>query len=90
MGHTDILRGQFLLKDNGNGTTTLIGSSWYRLYVFPVWYYDIWAESITRNVPLRLMEQIKYLSEQKKPREIGINSTKVFASRSALAKTKSQ
>jgi uncharacterized protein YndB with AHSA1/START domain len=65
MGHIDILRGQFLLKDNGNGTTTLTGNSWYRLYVFPVWYYDIWAESVTRNVHLRVMEHIKELSEAK-------------------------
>jgi len=65
MGHIDILRGQFLLKDNGNGTTTLTGNSWYRLHVFPVWYYDIWAKSITRNVHLRVMEHIKELSEKR-------------------------
>lgn len=65
MGHIDILRGQFLLKDNGNNTTTLIGNSWYRLYVFPVWYYDMWAQSITRNVHIRVMEHIKQLSETK-------------------------
>lgn len=63
MGHIDILRGQFILKDNGNGTTTLIGNSWYKLYVFPTWYYDRWAQSITRNVHLRVMEHIKELSE---------------------------
>lgn len=65
MGHIDIERGQFLLKDNGNGTTTLTGNSWYKLYVFPTWYYDIWAKSITRNVHLRVMEHIKELSEAK-------------------------
>jgi len=64
MGHIDILRGQFLLKDNGNGTTTLTGNSWYRLYVFPTWYYDLWAKSITRNVHLRVMDHIKELSEK--------------------------
>lgn len=64
MGHIDIQRGQFILKDNGNGTTTLIGNSWYKLYVFPVWYYDLWAESITRNVHLRVMQHIKELSEK--------------------------
>jgi hypothetical protein len=63
MGHIDIERGQFLLKDNGNGTTTVIGNSWYKLYVFPIWYYDIWAQSITRNVHLRVMEHIKEISE---------------------------
>jgi len=64
MKHIDIIRGQFLLKDNGNGTTTLIGNSWYKLYVFPVWYYDIWAQSIVRNVHTRVMEHIKELSEK--------------------------
>ncbi|MBC7863933.1 MAG: hypothetical protein IAF38_13235 [Bacteroidia bacterium] len=64
MGHIDIQKGQFLLKDNGNGTTTLTGNSWYKLYVFPTAYYDLWAESITRNVHLRVMEQIKILSEK--------------------------
>jgi hypothetical protein len=64
MGHIDIVRGQFLLKDNGNGTTTLIGNSWYKLYVFPTLYYDIWAESVTRNVHLRVMQHIKALSEK--------------------------
>jgi uncharacterized protein YndB with AHSA1/START domain len=64
MGHIDILQGQFILKDNNDGTTTLTGNSWYRLHVFPVWYYNIWAESITRNVHLRVMEHIKSLSEQ--------------------------
>jgi len=64
MGHIDIERGQFLLKDNGDGTTTLVGNSWYSLKVFPIWYYDLWAESITRNVHLRVMDHIKLLSEQ--------------------------
>jgi hypothetical protein len=64
MGHIDIIRGQFLLKDNGDGTTTIIGSSWYKLYIFPVWYFDAWAESITRNVHIRVMEHIKLLSEK--------------------------
>jgi hypothetical protein len=53
MGHIDILRGQFILKQNGDGSTTLTGNSWYRLHVFPVWY-----------VHLRVMAQIKQLSER--------------------------
>lgn len=63
MGHIDILRGQFLLKDNGDGTTTLIGNSWYKLYVFPAVYFDAWAESVTRNVHLRVMDHIKTQAE---------------------------
>ncbi|MBL4678704.1 MAG: SRPBCC family protein [Mucilaginibacter sp.] len=65
MGHIDILRGQFLLKDNGDGTTTLTGNSWYKLYVFPTWYYDMWASSIVRNVHVRVMDRVKQLSEAK-------------------------
>lgn len=64
MGHIDIQRGQFILIDNGDGTTTLIGNSWYKLYVFPTTYFNAWAESITRNVHLRVMEHIKTLAEQ--------------------------
>jgi hypothetical protein len=64
MGHIDIVRGQFILKDNGNGTTTLAGNSWYRLYVFPEWYFGFWSKSITRNVHLRVMKHIKLLSEK--------------------------
>jgi uncharacterized protein YndB with AHSA1/START domain len=63
MNHLDLLRGEFLLKDNGNGTTTLTGNSWYKLYVFPTWYYDIWAQSIVRNVHTLVMAHIKELSE---------------------------
>lgn len=64
MNHLDLLKGQFLLKDNGNGTTTVTGTSWYRLHVFPAWYYDLWAQSIVRNVHVRVMEHIKELSEK--------------------------
>lgn len=65
MGHLDLERGQFLLHDNHDGTTTLIGNSWYKLYVFPAWYYDIWAKSIVRNVHIRVMEHIKKISERR-------------------------
>lgn len=64
LGHIDIKRGQFLLHDNGDGTTTLTGTSWYALHVYPASYFDIWARSITRNVHIRAMEHIKMLSER--------------------------
>lgn len=64
MNHLDLIRGEFVLTDNGNGTTTLTGNSWYKLYVFPSWYYDTWAQSIVRNVHTRVMEHIKELSEK--------------------------
>jgi hypothetical protein len=63
IGHIEIKRGQFILLENSDGTTRLIGKSWYRLKVYPVWYYDIWAEDITREVHLRVMNHIKSLAE---------------------------
>jgi hypothetical protein len=64
LGHIEITRGQFILRQNADGSTTLVGNSWYRLLIFPSWYYDLWAESITRNVHMRVMDHIKMLSEK--------------------------
>ncbi len=63
IGHIEIQRGQFILRENPNGTTTLIGNSWYKLKVYLVWYYDLWAVDITRNVHIRVMKHIKDLAE---------------------------
>ena len=62
-GHFALHRGQFLLQDNGDGTTTVTGTSWYTLNVHPACYYDLWAQDIVRHVHLRVMRHIKALSE---------------------------
>jgi hypothetical protein len=62
-GHITLHRGQFVLRDNGNGTTTLIGSSWYTLHVRPLWYFDLWTHDMTRAVHLRVMNHVRYLAE---------------------------
>jgi hypothetical protein len=58
LGHLTPRRGQFLLHDNGDGTTTLTGSTWYTLQVRPAWYFDMWTRHIFRAVHLRVMEDI--------------------------------
>jgi hypothetical protein len=63
-GHITLHRGQFVLQDNHDGTTTLIGSSWYTLHVRPRWYFDLWTRDMTRAVHLRVMNHIRRLSEQ--------------------------
>lgn len=63
LGHAAVKRGQFLLQDNGDGTTTLIGTSWYELYVYPSWYYRLWADGIARQVHLRVMNHVKAVCE---------------------------
>jgi hypothetical protein len=62
-GHITLHRGQFVLRDNHDGTTTLIGSSWYTLHVRPGWYFDLWTRDMTRAVHLRVMNHIRRLSE---------------------------
>jgi hypothetical protein len=64
LGHLSLSQGQFILEDNGDGTTTLIGTSWYDLKVKPSLYFDIWTKSIIRNVHLEVMEHMKELAEQ--------------------------
>jgi hypothetical protein len=63
-GHITLHRGQFVLRDNHDGTTTLTGSSWYTLHVRPCWYFDIWTRDMTRAVHLRVMNHVRRLSEQ--------------------------
>ena len=62
-GHITLHRGQFVLRDNHDGTTTLLGSSWYTLHVRPLWYFDLWTRDMTRAVHLRVMEHVRRLSE---------------------------
>ena len=63
-GHIWLHRGQFVLRDNRDGTTTLFGSSWYTLHVRPRWYFDLWTRDMTRAVHLRVMNHVRRLSER--------------------------
>lgn len=67
LGHLDTLRGEFQLRDNGDGTTTLIGRSWYALHVRPDWYFDWWTRDMCRAVHLRVMRHVKRLAENDAP-----------------------
>jgi hypothetical protein len=65
LGHLDLHRGEFELYDNGDGTTTLTGRSWYTLHVRPLFYFEWWTRDITSHVHLRVMRHIKKLSEER-------------------------
>jgi uncharacterized protein YndB with AHSA1/START domain len=64
LGHALLRRGQMVLTDNGDGTTTITGRSWYSLHVYPAWYYDLWAQRIGHAVHERVFDHIARLSEQ--------------------------
>ncbi len=66
LGHLTLHRGQFQLIENNDGTTTLIGRSWYTLHMRPLWYFDWWTRDVTSHVHLRVMEHIKTLSDRKR------------------------
>jgi hypothetical protein len=63
IGHLDARRGQFELRDNHDGTTTLIGRTWYSLRVRPAFYFDWWTHDIFRAVHLRVMRNVRRLAE---------------------------
>jgi hypothetical protein len=62
--HVTLHRGRFELRDNHDGTTTLVGSSWYSLQIRPRWYFGMWMDNATRAVHLRVMEHIRRLAEE--------------------------
>ncbi len=64
-GHITLHSGQFLLRDNHDGTTTLIGSSWYTLHVRPAWYFDLWARDMAHAVHRRVMQHVRRLAESR-------------------------
>jgi uncharacterized protein YndB with AHSA1/START domain len=63
LGHLTPRRGEFILRGNPDGTTTLIGSTYYVLHVRPAWYFDLWTRHIFRAVHLRVMEDIRRRAE---------------------------
>lgn len=66
IGHLTPHRGQFELRDNHDGTTTLIGRTWYSLHVRPQWYFNWWTRYVFGAVHLRVMEEAREQSEEEK------------------------
>ena len=53
----------FVDRNNGDGTTTLVGRTWYTLHVRPAPYFDWWTHDILSAVHLRVMEDIRRRAE---------------------------
>ena len=62
--HIDVDQGQIVLHDNGDGTTTVTATSWYRLHVRPAGYFDWWAADVTRHIHFRVLGYMKTLAER--------------------------
>ena len=63
LGHLTLDKGQLYLEPNADGSTTVIATTWYRLFVAPSFYFDWWASDIGRNVHRRVLGQVKRLAE---------------------------
>lgn len=63
LGHFDTHWGEFELRPEPDGTTTLIGRSAYTLHTRPRWYFDLWTRHLGRAVHLRVMENARRLAE---------------------------
>jgi uncharacterized protein YndB with AHSA1/START domain len=63
IGHFSLDKGQLILEANADGSTTVIATSWYRIFVRPSFYYDWWATDIVRHIHFRVLGHIKNLAE---------------------------
>lgn len=64
LGHVTFDRGQIILHQNDNGTTTLTTTGWYRLHVRPAGYFEWWAADVTRHIHFRVLGYMKTLAER--------------------------
>ncbi len=55
--------GEFLLRPDPGGGTTLEGYTWYSLSLFPVTYWSIWTVLSIRAIHMRVLNHIKSVTE---------------------------
>lgn len=56
-------QGEFLLQQLSDGSTRLIGTTWYSNRMWPEWYWGLWSDYIIHRVHLRVLEHIERLAE---------------------------
>jgi uncharacterized membrane protein YhaH (DUF805 family) len=62
-GYLESTRGQFLLEALADGSTRLIGRTWYRVHMTPVAYWRIWGDRIIHAIHLRVLRHVATLAE---------------------------
>lgn len=63
IGHFEAHWGEFELRPEPDGSTTLIGRSAYTLHTRPLWYFDLWTRHLGSAVHLRVMRNARRLAE---------------------------
>lgn len=62
--HFVLERGRIELFPDGNGGTMLKGTSWYRLNVAPVAYFDLWSAQVVHQTHLRVFAWMDELARR--------------------------
>jgi uncharacterized membrane protein YhaH (DUF805 family) len=62
-GILEVVRGQFLLEANPDGTTTMRGTTWYALDMAPAIYWQQWTQRFIHAIHMRVLRHIAILAE---------------------------
>ena len=62
-GYLESARGQFLLESLPDGSTRLVGRTWYRTNMVPEGYWRLWADPIVHAIHMRVLRHVAALAE---------------------------
>ena len=63
-GYFQSEKGQFQLEALDDGTTKLVGTTWYRHDIWPTSYWRLWSDYILHQIHLRVLNHIKQAAEK--------------------------
>lgn len=63
-GYFKSYKGQFKLTKITNEQTELEGTTWYKVDIYPQFYWKIWSDEIIHRIHNRVLNHIKYQSEK--------------------------
>jgi uncharacterized membrane protein YhaH (DUF805 family) len=63
-GYLQSTRGEFALEPLPDGSTRLVGRTWYRVHMAPVPYWRLWGDAIIHAIHLRVLRHVAALAEQ--------------------------
>lgn len=63
-GYFQSQKGQFRLKQLDNGQTKIEGTTWYKIHIHPIKYWDFWSKYILHKIHNRVLKHIKKESEK--------------------------
>ena len=62
-GYLESTRGQFVLEALPDGSTRLVGRTWYRVHMAPLPYWRFWGDRIIHAIHMRVLRHVASLAE---------------------------